>query len=157
MDIPPSCSCGSIGGLFLITIIETRRSALPLWKGSALAILYHGLETRVRETVEHWDQSSEMEEASKEVRVGLRRDDGVALLRTGVEPLKKAHSIPLLDMRRRNTQADDADRNEEDPEPLNKAQSIPLLDPRRSDSHAHDVDANEQDPQGQLPGEHHDS
>lgn len=59
---------------FLLTIIESSRSATPLWKGSALAVLYHGLETKVRSTLEHWDLSSQMSDASEVVEVKLRRD-----------------------------------------------------------------------------------
>ena len=59
---------------FLLTMIESSRSAVPLWKGSALAVLYHGLETKVRSTLEHWDLSSQMSEASEGVKVKLRRD-----------------------------------------------------------------------------------
>lgn len=67
---------------FLLTIIESSRSATPLWKGSALAVLYHGLEAKVRSTLEHWDLSSQMSDASEEVKVKLRRDpadDGMRL------------------------------------------------------------------------------
>ncbi len=59
---------------FLLTIIESSKSATPLWKGSALAVLYHGLEAKVRSTLEHWDLSSQMSDASEEVKVKLRRD-----------------------------------------------------------------------------------
>ena len=59
---------------FLLTIIESRRSATPLWKGSGLAVLYHGLEAKVRSTLEHWDLSSQMSVAAEEVKVKLSRD-----------------------------------------------------------------------------------
>jgi hypothetical protein len=84
------------GIFFLLTVIETRKSGLPLWRGSALAVLYHGLETRVRETIGRWDQPSEMDKVAKEVRVKLRREDQVLLLRTGPD---KTHSMPLLSRR----------------------------------------------------------
>ena len=95
---------------FLLTMIESSKSGTPLWKGSALAVLYHGLEAKVRSTLEHWDLSSQMSDASEEVRVRLRRDptddgntipestelvltDTVLLLRTGPE---KTQSMPLM-------------------------------------------------------------
>ncbi|KAI9872747.1 MAG: hypothetical protein M1823_008092, partial [Watsoniomyces obsoletus] len=74
-----------VSALFLLlTAIESNRTATPLWKGSALAVLYHGLEAKVRSTLEHWDLPSQMSDASEEVKVKLRRDpmDDVLLLRT---------------------------------------------------------------------------
>ena len=85
-----------ISALFLLlTAIESSRTATPLWKGSALAVLYHGLEAKVRATLEHWDLPSQMSDASEEVKVKLRRDsmDDVLLLRTGLD---KTHSIPSM-------------------------------------------------------------
>jgi hypothetical protein len=86
-----------ISALFLLlTAIESSRTATPLWKGSALAVLYHGLEAKVRSTLEHWDLPSQMSDASEEVKVKLRRDsmDDVLLLRTCLD---KTHSIPFDD------------------------------------------------------------
>jgi hypothetical protein len=80
---------------FALTIVESMRSMTPLWKGSAFPVLYHGLEAKVRSTLEHWDLPSQMEEAGEEVKVRLRRDvsDDVLLLRTGVD---KTVSMPLM-------------------------------------------------------------
>jgi hypothetical protein len=59
---------------FLLTVLESSRTSTPLWKGSSLAVLYHGLEAKVRSTLEHWDLPSQMSDASEEVKVRLRRD-----------------------------------------------------------------------------------
>jgi hypothetical protein len=59
---------------FTLTAFESSRTSTPLWKGSSLAVLYHGLEAKVRSALEHWDLPSQMSDASEEVKVRLRRD-----------------------------------------------------------------------------------
>jgi hypothetical protein len=85
---------------FALTVLESMRSMTPLWKGSSFPVLYHGLEAKVRGTLEQWELPSQMEKASEEVRVRLRRDvnDDVLLLRTGVD---KTVSMPLMGVGRR--------------------------------------------------------
>ena len=75
--------CLVISAVFLLmSILEAKSDATPLWKSGGLAYLAHGLDQQTREKVQRADLSSEMEEASEGIKVRLHRgEDGVLMLR----------------------------------------------------------------------------
>jgi hypothetical protein len=72
-------------GLFLVVaMVLTRRSQTELWKSSALAMLFHGLDRDARAMFDLEDSLGQKKRQAKHVRVRLQRDatDGT-LLRAG--------------------------------------------------------------------------
>lgn len=63
---------------FAITIAYTRKLNLPLWKTSAIALLYHGLDGALVRPGESYETASAMEEAARGayVRLSSRDEDG---------------------------------------------------------------------------------
>ena len=62
--------------LLVVLILLTERQRGPLWKESALALLFHGLEGLDVDKLDMYTPAS-MDEAAKSMRVKLRRNDGL--------------------------------------------------------------------------------
>lgn len=62
--------------LLVVLILLTERQRGPLWKESALALLFHGLEGLDVDKLDMYTPAS-MDEAAKSLRVKLRRNDGL--------------------------------------------------------------------------------
>ncbi|KIX98285.1 uncharacterized protein Z520_05586 [Fonsecaea multimorphosa CBS 102226] len=58
----------------LVTAIYTRRNKVPLWKSSAFALLYHGLEAGLLDDEKVYETTSDMEKAASTTEVSLRSD-----------------------------------------------------------------------------------
>ena len=82
ITLPVFCVLVSMG-FFAYTIFENRRGRLPVWKGSALAGLFHGLEDKVRRGVEEVEGAHAMNVMAEEVKVRLGKEDGIWGLRVG--------------------------------------------------------------------------
>lgn len=76
----------AIGIAFLIiTVSYTRKLKLPLWKASAMAMLYHGLHEDLIQPGETYETASDMEEAARGVYVRFSSGDeagGRSILRS---------------------------------------------------------------------------
>ena len=82
MTLPVFCVLVS-NAFFVYTIFENRRGRLPVWKGSALAGLFHGLEEKVKRSVEEVEGAHAMNIMAEEVKVRLSKEDGIWGLRVG--------------------------------------------------------------------------
>ena len=58
--------------LLLLTIVAAKRAKTPLWKGSVLPFLYHGLEDGMKEDASALESVSSMEREAK-ARIRLKR------------------------------------------------------------------------------------
>lgn len=62
------------GTIFLISVmITTRKHKLPIWKASELALLFHGFDFKLDDTVEMMEKVSEMEAVASALQVQLGR------------------------------------------------------------------------------------
>ncbi|OQV08151.1 hypothetical protein CLAIMM_12465 [Cladophialophora immunda] len=62
----------ALGLIFLlVTAIYTKRNKVPLWKSSAFALLYHGLEARLVDDKQMYQRTSDMEKAASVTEVTL--------------------------------------------------------------------------------------
>ncbi|OAP61930.1 hypothetical protein AYL99_04133 [Fonsecaea erecta] len=61
-----------LGLIFLlITAVYTKRNKVPLWKSSAFALLYHGLEAHLVDDEKTYETTSDMEKAASTTEVSL--------------------------------------------------------------------------------------
>ena len=59
-----------------VTMFMTRRHRLPIWKSSAVALLYHGLQAGMIDCDESYELASAMDDVARETRVTLGRPVG---------------------------------------------------------------------------------
>jgi hypothetical protein len=57
----------------VLAAVQTRRQGAPLWKSSALAVLFHNVEVKARVQLMMLDKGSAMDERAKTSALQLRR------------------------------------------------------------------------------------
>ena len=83
-----ACVHVSVSVLLLLVIMRTRSGVWRPWKGSALAIAFHGIDAEIRHEHPNLDFNDELEQVAKDLKVKLAHTDN-GLVLVNHEDIKK--------------------------------------------------------------------
>ena len=92
--VPPVVSVLLAGASLATARHESRRSSTPLWKGSTLAVLFHGLSLGLKRSTRHQNLQSKMNEEAQCINAKLTEADGGICLGKSLAP-----PVPLFHFR----------------------------------------------------------
>ena len=82
--ILPSCLVALTFLFLTLTMVQTRRNDIAIWKTSTLALLFHGLEAKAVGLPDCKLQLSEMEETARRIKVQLDSNEGTWRMRMSI-------------------------------------------------------------------------